>query len=156
MSEARIVAHSCHSLRVADSPSYTQKPKYRCPRCKAQTCSLPCYKRHQQRASCNGKRDPAVFVKRSQLATPAGIDQDYNYLKSVERNIDHAARETSDRGVGAQSNAKGTERGLHPESLLQRYLVTNRINVERAPKGMSRQKTNQTRFTKYVHCGGVC
>lgn len=90
-------------------------------------------------------------MKRSQLATPAGIDQDYNYLKSVERSIEHASRETSDRGVGGRSlNVKGSERGLHPESALQRYLSTNRINVERAPKGMSRQKTNQTRFTKYV------
>lgn len=93
-----------------------------------------------------------MYVKRSQLATPAGIDQDYNYLKSVERSIDHAARETQDRGVGGKSFVKGSERGLHPESLLQRYLVTNRINVERAPKGMSRQRTNRTRFTKYVHC----
>lgn len=147
---SRAVAHSAHLSLVADSSSYTQKPKYRCPGCRTQTCSLPCYKRHQQRASCNGKRDPTVFVKRSQLATPAGIDQDYNYLKSVERSIDHAARETSDRGVGVKTNSKGSERALHPESLLNRYLISNRINIERAPKGMSRQKTNQTRFTKYV------
>ncbi|SMR58806.1 unnamed protein product [Zymoseptoria tritici ST99CH_1E4] len=130
---------------------FTEKPKYRCPRCKTRTCSLPCYKRHQQRASCNGKRDEAVYVKKSELATPAGIDRDYNYLKSVERTIDHASREAQDRGVNGKDASKVFERGLHPESLLQRYLTMNRIAVNRAPRGMSRQKTNQTRSTKRQH-----
>jgi hypothetical protein len=88
-------------------------------------------------------------VKKSELATPAGIDHDYNYLKSVERTIDHASREAIDRGVNGNAS-KVFGRGLHPESLLQRYLTTNRISVTRAPRGMSRQKSNQTRSTKYV------
>ncbi|WPH04470.1 Hypothetical protein R9X50_00736100 [Acrodontium crateriforme] len=131
---------------------YTEPPKYKCPRCKTQTCSLPCYKKHQQRASCSGKRDPAAYLKKSEWATPSGIDQDYNYLKSVERTIDHAGQDASARGIGVSASvSKNVARGRRPESMLQRYLQENRITVERAPVGMSRQKANLTRPTKRNH-----
>lgn len=135
---------------AANLYSYVEKPKYRCPRCKTGTCSLPCYKRHQQRASCNGQRDPAEYLKKSQLATPEGIDRDFNYLKGVERDMDNAHRDTRDRGIGSSNRTTKTAyRGGLPESKFQRYLGNNRITVARAPKGMSRQKSNQTRSTKY-------
>ncbi|RMX86676.1 hypothetical protein D0868_15112, partial [Hortaea werneckii] len=128
---------------------YTEQPKYRCPRCQTQTCSLPCYKKHQQRASCNGKRDPAAYQKKSQLATASGLDRDYNYLKGVERQIDVAGQEAEDRGIGAKNaTSKNVLRGWRADSALQRYLVQNNINIEHAPKGMSRQRNNQTRPTK--------
>ncbi|KAK3721300.1 Box C/D snoRNA accumulation [Vermiconidia calcicola] len=128
---------------------HTDKPKYRCPRCKAQTCSLSCYKRHQQRASCSGKRDPTTYVKKSQWATPAGIDHDYNYLKSVERTIDGSSQDVHSRGIGVDAtSSKGAHRAWQPQSGLQKYLNRNQITVDRAPVGMSRQKSNQTRVTK--------
>ncbi|KAK8166939.1 hypothetical protein IWX90DRAFT_486791 [Phyllosticta citrichinensis] len=65
-------------------------PKYRCPRDDVRTCSLPCVQRHRQWAQCNGKRDPAAYVKKSQLLTPAGIDRDYNFLTSLERSMQRA------------------------------------------------------------------
>ena len=129
--------------------SYTEKPKYRCPRCKTQTCSLPCYKRHQQRASCNGKRDPATYLKKRELATPTGIDRDYNYLKGVERTINDAGQDVRERGIPSQAS-RGADHGrqqMH-EMAFQRYLSKHRITVTRAPKGMSRQKANQSRTTK--------
>ncbi|KAF7196644.1 putative box C/D snoRNA protein [Pseudocercospora fuligena] len=130
---------------------YTNKPKYRCPRCKTQTCSLPCSKKHKQRASCSGVRNPAEFVKKSQLATPSGVDRDYNYLKGVERSIDVASREASDRGIGKNAANHRVFRGNHPESIVQKYLAANRITMHRAPTGMSRQKANQTRASKRNH-----
>ncbi|KAI7227341.1 hypothetical protein KC330_g8449 [Hortaea werneckii] len=137
------------SLSDLCSTCYTEQPKYRCPRCQTQTCSLPCYKKHQQRASCNGKRDPAAYQKKSQLATASGLDRDYNYLKGVERQIDVAGQEAEDRGIGAKNaTSKNVLRGWRADSALQRYLVQNNINIEHAPKGMSRQRNNQTRPTK--------
>ncbi|KAI6827996.1 hypothetical protein KC367_g8072 [Hortaea werneckii] len=141
--------HNSGSLSDLCSTCYTEQPKYRCPRCQTQTCSLPCYKKHQQRASCNGKRDPAAYQKKSQLATASGLDRDYNYLKGVERHIDTASQEAEDRGIGAKNaTSKNVLRGWRADSALQRYLVQNNINIEHAPKGMSRQKNNQTRPTK--------
>ena len=103
-------------IAILTSSSYTEKPKYRCPRCKTQTCSLACYKRHQQRASCNGQRDPAAYLKRSEWATPSGIDRDYNYLKSVERHVDSTGKEVRERGISTGDSRRGGERGA--ESLL--------------------------------------
>ncbi|EME78554.1 uncharacterized protein MYCFIDRAFT_205082 [Pseudocercospora fijiensis CIRAD86] len=143
---------SSHTLLTGlCSICYTNKPKYRCPRCKTQTCSLPCSKKHKQRASCSGVRNPAEFVKKSQLATPAGVDRDYNYLKGVERSIDVASREASDRGIGKNAAHHRVFRGNHPESIVQKYLAANRIAMHRAPTGMSRQKSNQTRASKRNH-----
>lgn len=135
--------------RWANQYSHTEKPKYRCPGCKAQTCSLQCYKRHQQRAFCSGKRDPAAYVKKSQWATPTGIDRDYNYLKGVERKVHDAQQDVSQRGIGVDfPKSKVTLRAWRPDSSLQQYLTANRITIQHAPKGMSRQRENHTRATK--------
>jgi hypothetical protein len=149
-------------ITLLTSFSYTEKPKYRCPRCKTQTCSLTCYKRHQQRASCNGQRDPAAYLKRSEWATPSGIDRDYNYLKSVERHVDSTGKDVRERGIATGDSGRGGERGAAsnkkvskswiPGSALQKYLSENSIMVEKAPTGMSRQKANLTRVT---HKGNV-
>ncbi|KAI5363094.1 putative Zinc finger, HIT-type [Septoria linicola] len=129
---------------------YENKPKYRCPRCQTKTCSLPCTQKHKQRAACNGVRNPAEYLKRSQLATPVGIDRDYNYLKSIERSIDVAGRDCEERGVDVVERAatKPLARARHPESALRKYLTENRIDMRGAPTGMSRQRANQTRSTK--------
>ena len=85
----------------------------------------------------------------NQLATPSGLDRDYNYLRGVERNIDHASQDVEGRGIGVKAAAsKNVARGWRVDSTLQRYLVQNDITIEHAPKGMSRQKNNQTRPTK--------
>jgi hypothetical protein len=158
-SRAPLFLFSCNfnQVFVLTCNSYTEKPKYRCPRCKTQTCSLTCYKRHQQRASCNGQRDPAAYLKRSEWATPSGIDRDYNYLKSVERHVDRTGQDVRERGITAGHSGRGGERGAAsnkkvskswvPGSALQKYLSDKNIRVEKAPTGMSRQKTNMTRVT---------
>ncbi|KAF1346922.1 hypothetical protein BDV97DRAFT_358130 [Delphinella strobiligena] len=123
---------------------YTNPPKYVCPRDHVKTCSLPCYKRHQQRASCNGKRDPTAYVKKEQLTTASGIDHDYNFLSGVERVFDKADKDREERGIVDADQIQ--KRRWHPEGALQKYLRQNQIEVARAPVGMSRQKSNQTRF----------
>lgn len=124
-------------------PSFTDKPKYVCPRDKVRTCSLACYKRHQQRASCNGQRDPTAYVKKNDLTTPAGIDHDFNFLSGIERTFDKAGKDLHDRGMESTSNVRKRWQSDGP---LQRYIRENNIVVDRAPVGMSRQKTNQTRY----------
>jgi len=88
-------------------------------------------------------------MKRNQLATPAGLDQDYNYLKKVERTIDRASQDSKERhGRKTLASTRNASRGWQPDSSLQKYLIEHRIQVERAPKGMTRQKLNHTRPTK--------
>lgn len=83
------------------------------------------------------------------MATPTGLDRDFNYLRGVERSIDHASQDAEDRGIGGKSTgSRNVLRGWRNDSALQRYLAQHDITVEHAPKGMSRQKSNQTRPTK--------
>ena len=88
-------------------------------------------------------------MKKNQLATPAGLDQDYNYLKKIERTIDRASQDSKERHGGKTlASTRNAARGWQPDSSLQKYLMEHRIQVERAPKGMTRQKLNHTRPTK--------
>lgn len=85
-------------------------------------------------------------------ATPSGIDHDYNYLKSVERNVGRAGQDLVERGIGrrhnkASTNDKRLARAQAPGSALHSYLEKHDVRIEKAPVGMSRQKANRTRTT---------
>lgn len=83
-------------------------PKYKCPRCGMQTCSLPCIKKHKAWSECSGERDATAYVAKSQLRTAAGIDHDYNFLHGMERSMERAERVVvRDRGLIAEEE-------LHP------------------------------------------
>lgn len=87
-------------------------------------------------------------MKKNDLATPAGVDRDYNYLKAVERTIEDADKVTAERGIGVEVSTWGrAASSRQSNSRLDRYLERNSITRERAPAGMSRQKTNRTRMT---------
>ncbi|KAL8994232.1 MAG: hypothetical protein Q9188_007126 [Gyalolechia gomerana] len=109
--------------------------------------------RHKQWASCSGIRDPSAYVKRSDLATPKGIDHDYNYLTSIERQFDIAERDLESRGIllydenqnGAKKRGYKPVRGQVP---LENAIKQCRVVVDKAPKGMSRQKQNATCWDK--------
>lgn len=126
---------------------HSAPPKYTCPRDSVRTCSLPCAQTHKRRAACNGQRDPSAYVSKASLSTPTGIDRDYNFLSSVERNISSADKETRERGVSLSGVGKaGFEKRWHDGGPLARYLRGNGVVVHKAPVGMRRQRDNQTRF----------
>ncbi|KAK2071578.1 hypothetical protein P8C59_005989 [Phyllachora maydis] len=72
-------------------------PRYKCPRCAARTCSLPCSQKHKARASCSGARDPSAYVAPARLRTPAGFDHDYNFLHGIEVARGRSEREIVER-----------------------------------------------------------
>jgi hypothetical protein len=136
-----------------------QTPQYTCPRCSLQTCSLACSKRHKIWSSCNGQRDPTVFKPQSQLATPAGIDHDYNFLHSIEHRIERSEKAiVEDRGLVDRKelerarngeNSRPVKRSEAPgEAQIQRALTSMRTVVERAPRGMQRNQENKTSWSK--------
>jgi hypothetical protein len=126
---------------------HSAPPKYTCPRDAVRTCSLACSQSHKRRAACTGIRDSAAYVSKSTLQTSSGIDRDYNFLSGLERNIDRADKETSERGVALDGKGKAVfQKRWHDNGALGRYLRDNGIVVHKAPIGMARQKANQTRF----------
>lgn len=117
---------------------------------------MPCIKRHKQWSQCNGIRDPALYIKRSDLATPHGIDHDYNYLTSIERQLDNADRNALERGVSIQDapsdpriwRAKGLDGPKKGEEPLRKALESCGVAIKRAPEGMGRKKQNTTHWHK--------
>ena len=91
-------------------------------------------------------------MKRNDLATPSGIDHDYNYLTSIERQLDNAERNASERGflLESQNNEIPTwkQKGLNGpkkgEMPMKAALEKSGVIVERAPEGMARRKQNAT------------
>ncbi|KAF1831885.1 HIT finger domain-containing protein [Decorospora gaudefroyi] len=138
MSDATLLNELC-------SICNTNKSKYRCPACSARTCSLPCYKRHQQWAQCSGQRDPTKFMKKSQLVTPAGIDHDFNFLSGVERNLEKAEKVASTAFAGAPSEAKSKSQRAGVQ--FSKLEAAAGVNIIRAPQGLSRQKENKSHLS---------
>ena len=88
-------------------------------------------------------------MKRAELATPKGIDHDYNYLTSIEREIDFAEKNALSRGFVLEEETR--IRGKNPakgEMKLNAALERQRVIVTRAPKGMTRSKQNGTFCSK--------
>ncbi|KAH0151892.1 hypothetical protein KCU67_g10060, partial [Aureobasidium melanogenum] len=134
-------------LTALCSICHSAPPKYTCPRDAVRTCSLACSQSHKRRAACSGIRDPAAYVSKSSLQTAGGIDRDYNFLSGLERNLDRADKETSERGVALDGKGKPVfQKRWHDNGALGKYLRTHGIVVHKAPIGMARQKANQTRF----------
>lgn len=79
-------------------------------------------------------------MKKSQLATPAGIDHDYNFLSGIERDLEKSEKSVSEKGLDV-----GLTRPKGDQTQRMDYQLTAAgVNVIRAPKGMSRAKENKT------------
>ncbi|OJJ77250.1 hypothetical protein ASPBRDRAFT_50184 [Aspergillus brasiliensis CBS 101740] len=167
---------------------HLQPPKYRCPRCSTRTCSLPCTRRHKLWSQCSGIRDPAAYLRRSELATESAFDRDFNFITGIERSIERAGRDAENRGIdvtaaggmrdleavgldhvseggkdGAATAAAGGKRkrgdgsssggGMtRAEMEFMRRAEERGVRVVRAPKGMSRNKGNGSRWLARNQC----
>ncbi|GFF26230.1 putative box C/D snoRNA protein SPCC613.07 [Aspergillus udagawae] len=154
-------------------------PKYRCPRCSTRTCSLPCSRRHKLWSQCSGVRDPAAYLKRSELASESAFDRDFNFITKIERSLERAEREAEDRGISlngttaadpavlglehelgqdgpdaeAGRKRKRPEQGgfVKGEAAFLRGAQNAGVSVIRAPRGLSRNKANASKWNpKYV------
>ncbi|KAJ9293228.1 hypothetical protein DTO271G3_7951 [Paecilomyces variotii] len=141
-------------------------PKYRCPQCSIRTCSLPCTRRHKLWSQCSGVRDPAAYLKRHELANPSAFDRDFNFITGIERRLERAEREVERRGVTLPSEeelalnadeegvgaAPGAGKKRKRETLVKgeagflRGAEASGVRVVRAPRGMTRNKENTSRW----------
>lgn len=85
------------------------------------------------------------------LATPAGLDRDYNFISTIEHAVDRAGHEQNDRGIDGKRPGLDSKRQINARGPpLQRALQNADIKVYRAPLGMNRQRENDTKWdTKY-------
>jgi hypothetical protein len=123
---------------------HTNPLKYRCPRCGIQTCSLACVKRHKLWSQCSGIRNPAAYRKRNELATPASVDQDYNFITSIERSLARADDEAAERGIDLATGAR--RKFVKGQARSNIEIANSGAIVLKAPEGMSRNRQNKTRW----------
>ncbi|KAJ5279225.1 Zinc finger HIT-type [Penicillium angulare] len=151
---------------------HVNPPKYRCPRCSTRTCSLPCTRRHKLWSQCSGVRDPAAYLKRNELTTETAFDRDFNFITGIERSMERADRDAENRGIdlargtGTAQNAEEDTAGpstgqkrKHPqqglvkgEASFLRGAEAGLVNVIRAPRGMTRNKLNNSRWHPKHKC----
>lgn len=111
-------------------------------------------------------RDPAAYLKRSELATPSAFDRDFNFISGIERSLERADRDAENRGIefprGAAAETAdaeeapeahaGHKRKYHGQGLVKgeagflRGAEAGAVKVMRAPRGMTRNKQNTSRW----------
>lgn len=151
-----LVRIDCPRNRIVVGPtdsgnSHVNSFKYTCPRCGIHTCSLPCVKLHKRRAQCSGVRDPTRYRNRSQLATAASIDQDFNFIATVERSLQHAENEINEKKLNPTSTSRPRSK-LPSHSRFEPELDNRGIQILRAPKGLSRSKQNTSHWDGQHNC----
>ena len=87
-------------------------------------------------------------MKRAELATPKGIDHDYNYLTSIERELDHAEKNVTSRGFMLEEAKRRSKHPVKGETQFNSALERCGVIIAKAPKGMTRSKQNQTICSK--------
>ncbi|ORY85709.1 hypothetical protein BCR37DRAFT_386092 [Protomyces lactucae-debilis] len=122
----------------------TAAGRYKCPACNTLTCSLACSKRHKQEKPCSGQRSRVAFIPRSEF-NDASINNDYNFLTAVERDLDNAAR--------ASHEDKKNGRPPHiVKQFVQKARDAGEVVVELAPRGMKRNRMNHSHWHGKRQC----
>ncbi|GCC18727.1 hypothetical protein chiPu_0020873 [Chiloscyllium punctatum] len=111
--------------------------KYRCPRCLAYSCSLPCVKKHKAVNGCNGVRDKTAFTPLSHF-TEMHLLSDYRFLEDTGRLTDIANR---DHTVHRPSTNKFL-------NIMKNRALKHNINLKLLPIGFTKRRENSTYFNK--------
>lgn len=101
-------------------------------------------KKHKAWAQCSGVRNPAEYRKRADLATPSSIDKDFNFIAGVERSITRADENVLDRGIHLAPARQLRSVDARPKVDME--IEERGVKVIKAPKGLSRSKTNKTHW----------
>ncbi|XP_021367264.1 box C/D snoRNA protein 1-like [Mizuhopecten yessoensis] len=109
--------------------------KYKCPGCLAQTCSLPCVKRHKADMGCNGQRKKTNFVTKKDY-TDGNLLNDYRFLEETNRKVDSTQRD------------RLKQRSNKPNFLIKLVKEARKrgINLKIMPYPMAKRKHNMTMY----------
>ncbi|KAK0741841.1 hypothetical protein B0T21DRAFT_282052 [Apiosordaria backusii] len=135
MADSEVLTNLCSICHV-------EPPKYTCPRCKVQTCSLACSKKHKTRAECDGVRNPREFMPIHELRTPRGLDHDFNFLSSIERDRLRAEQEI------VEVRRLLDPKELHPptqaeeQKLFRKVWIGDELRFEAVDKQQQQQNDN--------------
>ncbi|XP_068686124.1 box C/D snoRNA protein 1-like isoform X1 [Montipora foliosa] len=116
-------------------------PKYRCPGCERQTCSLACVKGHKRQFLCSGVRCKTKFISVAKY-TDSDLLSDYRFLEDVDRLAYTVAHDSR----------KSWKRWGNQASLLRWKAKERGVDLRLMPPGMSKRKENSSKFNKTEQC----
>ena len=126
---------------------HVSAPKYKCPRCNIQTCSVQCIKKHKAWSECSGERDPTTYVPPAQLRTVAGVNHDYNFLHGLGMSMERTER------VFVQDKKIMREEDLRPKTVMQPKWTTGRDGRKRrtmVPRQGGNAEAREKRFERHL------
>ncbi|KAF9221910.1 hypothetical protein BS17DRAFT_784161 [Gyrodon lividus] len=141
----------------------TTPARYKCPRCAAPTCSLPCSRKHKQDTGCTGERNKVHYVSMNTYGWGTMM-RDYCYLEEVGRQVSEWGNEIVRGGYAMENNGRGkvirgrggsgrtsngrrkAASGRSKRDIFRAHLEMLDIDVELLPNGMDRRKLNQSTF----------
>lgn len=150
---------------------HENQAKYTCPACGIKTCSLVCYKDHQEERECTGKVDTNRYLNREELAAdPIHLNRDYNFLTQVDRQIQvgkeditKSAKHVFKRSKFSHHNTNNKrQRRIDEDNKDKRITAVEKVFlnnpttivkrentlVVQLPAGMSRSSSNKTGYDK--------
>ena len=120
---------------------FEKTPKYKCPRCERQTCSLQCVKQHKASYSCDGVRCKTAFVSLQDFGDNHLLS-DYRFLEDVSRCADNAVRDPKSRHKRFRNHIFGMKQKARRKGVQLRLM----------PVGMSKRKENTTYYNFREKC----
>lgn len=154
---------------------HENQAKYTCPACGIKTCSLVCYKEHQEERECSGKVDSNRYLNRDELAAdPVHLNRDYNFLTLVDRliqvgkeDITKSAKNVFKRTRSQHHNTNNKRQRRNEEednkdkriAAVQKVFLNNPSSIVKRentlvvqlPMGMSRSNSNKTGYDKKLN-----
>lgn len=87
-------------------------------------------------------------MQKSSLATPAGVDHDFNFITSIERSVARAEQYAEALGAGSREEKIASRPQEAATRLYHRHLLDADVNVKRVPSGMVRAKENKSNLSR--------
>eukprot|EP00117_Sycon_ciliatum_P024251 scpid63580/ scgid0894/ Box C/D snoRNA protein 1; Zinc finger HIT domain-containing protein 6 len=114
-------------------------PKYRCPGCARQTCSLPCTRGHKDKYGCTGSRDRTAYVGLDKYSTQH-LKSDFVFLEEVDRKVNNLQR--------LSSQMKTSDWKRNRRNVLARAAKSHGVRYEVLPVVLARSKENISSYHK--------
>jgi len=113
--------------------------KYRCPRCRTQSCSVACIKTHKKESGCDGRPVGSKFEKVAEM-TDSTIQHDFRFLERALRQKD-----ANWRFLALPDKCQ-----LNAHCQLQAASRCKGINLQLLPFGMQRRGWNTTTLVDFT------
>ena len=151
---------------------------YKCPGCFVMTCSCECVKKHKSQSGCNGQRNRAKYVAKSDF-TEKNLRSDFHFLEDTLQ-LRTSAQRTAGKCFGGGMTRKislnntqdsphtmedilratsGKSSGVQPSqsaTKLVKGAKDHGVELSLMPVGMRKRKLNTSRYHKKVHVYMCC